>query len=217
MSLGSIHATPMKALALLIIMIVSSNLFEYINDFNVIENDDSDHLPISCSLILPYKDATINTLDNVVSTRTHEHEKFRWSDVYKSNFVSQFNNLLRYKQGKIMSEIMTSIDCAVNTLTDIYKEAGSNMQLKYVRYKNSQPRWWDVNCDTYKREKYSALCKFRRSNLLRNLRLYKVKRNQFKSYCRSKQLNFQRDQRQKLINVRNNPKVTFTPIETDPM
>ena len=70
-------------------MIASSDLYEYITNFEVIDYDESDHLPIACTIALPYRDSNVNPLRNNFITPTLEHERFCWNDNHISNFITQ--------------------------------------------------------------------------------------------------------------------------------
>jgi len=102
-------------------MITSSGLFDHISNFQVIDNDESDHFPVTCLLSLPYRSLPVNRHVSNDVTTTLEHETFRWNDSHKTNFIRQLGHLLREKHAQIMSEIMTNTDNAVLTLTSVYK------------------------------------------------------------------------------------------------
>ena len=84
------------------------------------------------------------------------------------------------------------------------------MLVRPYKVKSSQPVWWDEDCNEYKQEKYIALRKYRISDTTQDFQEYKFKCNLFKTICRSKKMNYQRLQRQRLINARTNPKLSWS-------
>ena len=103
----------------------------------------------------------------------------------------------------MLDTIDSNVNSAVDLITAIYQDAGKCMLVNF-RYFSSQPPWWDDECDYLKSVKYIALRKFRSSNLESDLRLFKDKRNNFKNHCRSKVYEYQRLNRQELVNCSNN-------------
>ena len=67
---------------------------------------------------------------------------------------------------------------------------------------NNQPLWWDNHCAELKYAKYKFLQEFRKSNVDNDYKTYIIARNNCKALCKKKQLNFEMQQRLKLIQSR---------------
>ena len=185
----------------------SADLFPYISNFEVLDIDESDHFPITCTLSLKrvQNDSLTPQRYATDSICIQERQKFKWNEIHKIEFQNKTTYLLQIKHEQLTHEIPLDIDKAISTLLSIYYEAGSNMLVRPYKVKSSQPVWWDEDCNEYKQEKYIALRKYRISNTTQDFQEYKFKRNLFKTICRSKKTNYQRLQRQRLINARTNP------------
>ena len=84
------------------------------------------------------------------------------------------------------------------------------MKVKNIKYRgmietNTQPCWWDSDCDVAKSNKYAKLRKFRLSKTECDFREYVNHRNIYKTLTRAKRLSFERERRNELIKQRKNP------------
>ena len=78
-----------------------------------------------------------------------------------------------------------------------------------------QPEWWDQSCSLQKSKKFKALKKYRSSNDEDDFSRYKIERNHFKSICKRKKKELQKQKRAKLIEERNKPKEFWKAIKSN--
>jgi hypothetical protein len=163
---------------------VSSDLFGYVCDVDILNIDASDHSPLSCSFLIPARPATYTAHDAA------RHVRYRWNDTCKyqlndnttDNLVTEFFNVLP-----------STVNAAVNCICDILYHAGAWFRCTQ-RGGNSNdelPTWWDGECEVAKRNKYSYLNTFRMSNAVIYLDLYKDSKNKFKALCKNKKSLYQ--------------------------
>ena len=73
-------------------MICSSELFNYISDFTVLDNDNSDHFPITCSITLQAETENIVANSDKMKCELFPFKRFKWrtkySDKFKLSFIS---------------------------------------------------------------------------------------------------------------------------------
>jgi len=185
-------------------MITSSKLFSFVDTFKVLDRDDSDHFPISCSIRLE-KRAYNNY---VISTQymTTPVTKFKWTSSGQSAFVDNFHSLMSKMYESILDRIISDISGAADMITKFYQQAGKHM-LTGASLGSSplQPHWWNSYCDVLKRQKYQTLRLFRVTDTPLDLRFYKDKRNAFKNYCNHQVINYQNENRTRLLQSRNDP------------
>ena len=77
-------------------LISSSELFNYISDFTVLDNDNSDHFPITCSITLQAETENIVANSDKMKCELFPFKRFKWrpehSDKFKTKFHQLFNN-----------------------------------------------------------------------------------------------------------------------------
>ena len=188
--------------------IASSNLFPYISYFNIEDRDESVHFPVYCQFKFPHENRGIHTGDKSNTNPTHKHtNRLKWNEGLKDNFLRLFREKLARSRQNISLQINQNVDVAINLITDIYTSSAKCM-LKSTKTKGlpSQPPWWNVTCNDLKQQKYSALRRFRKSNITSDLRQYKDARNLFKHTCRLKKQQYQKSCRKKLMEASNDPK-----------
>ncbi|XP_060562301.1 uncharacterized protein LOC132721934 [Ruditapes philippinarum] len=185
-------------------MIASSNLFSYIRNFCVLDRDDSDHFPLSCELAL-IKKPVLNMRGNDVEPLT-PIKRYKWNQSHMLSFIDNFKSTLQNISHSLSNTVCNDVNTGVKAITSLYHEAGQCMLVKNMSGRfSSQPPWWNSTCDNLKYIKYRALRKFRESNSLLDLRIFKDKRNEFKNYCRIMLLQYQFSNRNMLLASSNDP------------
>ena len=119
----------------------STDLFPYISNFEVLDIDESDHFPITCTLSLKRVQNDSLTPQRYAkdSICIQERQTFKWNEIHKIEFQSKTAYLLQIKREQLTHEIPLDIDKAISTLLSIYYEAGSNMLVRPYKVKSSQP------------------------------------------------------------------------------
>ena len=90
----------------------------------------------------------------------------------------------------------------------IYHKSGDTMKIKPFKntHENTQPEWWDNDCQLLKSYKFNMLRKFRFSNNNLDSIAYKRAKNRFKNTCHSKRSKLEKSKRKELLNASKNPK-----------
>ena len=91
----------------------------------------------------------------------------------------------------------------------IFQQAGCQMKSKMfsnipANNYNTQPKWWDKECQTLKSLKNFALREYRRTNDEMYYKRYRSIRNQLKATCKLYRKIYEKNNRVKLVESRNN-------------
>lgn len=130
-----------------------------------------------------------------------------WNEGLKDEFLLNFRNKLTNTTIDTIANTSENINRAVETIIDIYTSAAKCMTKPLIKRKIPlRSAWWDADCDHFKQQKYSALRKFRKSNLDADLRNYKSERASFKNVCRLKKHSYQQHCRRDLMDASKDPK-----------
>ena len=124
--------------------IASSNLFQYICNFEVCNYSDSVHFPLACSMKFKIIEETLTT-NNVL---LREFTKFKWKEIRKNTFMQNFNAL--FQEFKIRISVDDCLDCIVS----IYQQAAECMKPKQKHNSNKHEPWRDNQCEQIKKQKY---------------------------------------------------------------
>ena len=194
--------------------IASSNLFQFITDFEVCNRSESVHFPIFCSLT--FDSNVINDNSDDTNGLVHEYVKFRWKDTMKDTFLERFNVIYNDLRDVIFDWIQNNINDCVQTIVKLYQTAAECMRIK-GRNKSSNKQlkepWWDQQCENLKKEKYKALRYFRRTNDAHDLNNYKQCRGRFKDTLSQKKFDFQKRNREELIESRRNSNLFWKTVK----
>ena len=141
--------------------------------------------------------------------------KYKWSELYKDNFLANFTELLSENVDTIIRTIETDVNNAVKQIVNLYQKACLFMKKNNsCNFKIKQPAWWDEECKKLKSKKFKLLKVFRRFSTQENLRSYKESRKAFKELCRDKQQSWQKQCREDLINSRNDNNLFWKKIKS---
>ena len=180
--------------------IISQDLFHYVTYFNVLEQDLSDHLPVSCKLQFKVNAQTDRTHNLEDSTSSNKIPKFRWFQNKSHTFMEDFKTSFLQCKTNILQCIATDINTAVHSITSLYQNAAKSMRVYNTnRHTGEQPTWWNVHCSELKQIKYRALRKFRLTNNIDDLNEYKHKKDTFKKYTKAQKQQYQKEKRNKLL------------------
>ena len=193
--------------------IASSNLFQFINDFEVCNQSESVHFPISCSLT--FDSNVINDNSDDTNELVQDYVKFRWKDTLKDNtFLERFNVIYNELRDVIFDSIQNNINDCVQTIVNLYQTAAECMRIKgrskSINKKLKEP-WCDQQCEYLKKEKYKALRCFKRTNDAHDLNKYKQCRGRFKDVLSQKKFDYQN--REELIESRRNSNLFWKTVK----
>ena len=103
-----------------------------------------------------------------------------------SSFIDNFKNTLQNMSRSLSDTMCDDVNTGFEAITSLYHEAGQCMLVRnMVGHFALQHTCRNSTCDNLKYIKFRALRKFRESNCQLDLRIFKDKRNVFKSYCRT--------------------------------
>ena len=204
-SLGNYTCVANNGVSTVDYMICSSELFPYICDFSVLENDESVHFPIYCEMCFQCKTNINICNDTIVQLSPFNH--YRWKTQGITTFHEKFENLYEiFKNKHLGNDILVSNKPVLDDFINVYKLSGKTMQCYIKRGYKRKNTWWDDDCNSAKLRVRRSLRRFRLSNCRNNLVEYKIYRSEYKSICRKKHLIHQYNLRNELINNRKDAK-----------
>lgn len=116
----------------------------------MLDQDLSDHLPVSCKLQFNFRVQNIKT-QKFVGNATNNIPKYRWYQNKVQSFLEVFKNNLLQCKNDILQCINIDVNVAVNSITVLYQNAASLMRVCNTnRPVVEQPPWWNVRCDELK-------------------------------------------------------------------
>ena len=195
-------------------MIVSSDLFNNITDFSILNFDESNHFPLTCNINIGK--STGNCTDsNDVNTECELNSvpRFRWTDISSDSF-SENINITRSDNGITLNDLYQDIllnralscDYIVNTLTSLLQNAAEcYVVLKSKINTRKQPQWWDRECHSLKKCKDDKLNMYRSSHTMSTLITHTGSKRNFRQLCKTKKMEFENNLREKLLATRNSP------------
>ena len=141
--------------------IASSNLFKFITDFEVGNQSEYVHFPVFCTLSFNGNGENESSVQE--NEFVNNYMKFKWKDTVKDILLESFNLIYNELLGSFFDKIASNVDECVQTIVKLYQTAAEYMRMKGSSKTKREP-WWDKQCEKQKKEKYSALRSFRRSN-----------------------------------------------------
>ena len=201
--------------------IASGDLFKFVVNFEDLNNSNSDHFPLSCSLKLPVStdyesndDSPDKYIQNIESNAFKPLIKFYWNENKRDKFVSLFNLKFNLSYDDIVYLIDTNINEVISMFNDMYTQTDTELSMKcksklinleYSRAKK-QPVWWADELQVVKDIKYTSLRLYRNTNSINDLKIYKENKKKFEVTCKKKKNILCAKSRQELIACRNDPK-----------
>ena len=159
-------------------------LLNTIMGFDIVSRGDSDHLPIVMSLSLNRIRANVRPLDGTITQRCPQVKKIVWNEDKKEIFLNQLSSN-DFNSSLNEAELLT--DYNISESVNIFNEAMVNVAdcMKVVKniVVHKQPRWFDDECMTLKREKYRTLRRFRLSGDENDLQNFLQAKRLFKMNC----------------------------------
>ena len=194
-------------------IIASSNLFQFITDFEVSDRSESVHFPICCSLKFDSEDVDRPGDANQLK---HDYVKYKWKDTLKDTFLERFYTIYNDIKDSTFQMINIDINGCVQLIVKMYQNAAECMRVKtgktYSNAKVKEP-WWDKQCESLKKDKYRALRYFRITNDINDLNKYKQLRGKFKDCCSQKKLDYQQRNREELVESRRNSNLFWKTVK----
>ena len=180
-------------------MIASSDLFEYINKFEVLPwTSNSVHLPILAKLSLEMQCPPVDV------EQFRMRKRLRWNMEIKQTFITRLNDetstqliqdiILCLNEG----DIETSIQC-IEQVIYYGADADVNQQTKrkYNKITKNKP-WWDTDCENSKINNKLKLKIFRKNRSDINLRNFLQSKHDYKNLLENKKKNHQQAMQQEL-------------------
>jgi len=200
--------------------IASTELFPYVSYFNVEQRDESDHYPLYAQLKFTGSIQPRNFVTPQQNVPVVPVDSFKWKSTFQGEFAENFRTNIRSQFNKIVSCIAENVDLGVQCILEVYKLSAQKMRVRRVVHTNArgdqtQPAWWDNECEQAKSCKYSLLRRFRWSNIADDFSLYKQARNKFKSICDRKKSQLQYDKRTELMRASRNPTLFWSLLKRD--
>jgi exonuclease III len=166
--------------------IASTSLFHRIRNFEIHDNDESDHFPqgfvVKC--LFPKNNAsasyTVYSESADVNKCCTLPLKYRWKERNKIDFIETLKKEMVDIERDVNKYDMP--DDFVKCITDAIQTAGSKMSTLCTKMNVcDQPEWFDSDCIRLKAVKYQSLRKFRNTGTMVDLRNYKQSKDVFKT------------------------------------
>ena len=216
---GNITCTANEGRSLVDYIIASTSLFDKFSHFCIDTHYFSDHFPVTCTLVLQQShwEEFHNESDN--DTETYMWNKYKWKETLKRDFLEKFRVKFAHFKNRVQIG-QNDIAQVLQSFVQVFQQAGDQMEIKlsnknFKEQVKRQPEWWDQSCLLQKSKKFKALKKYRSSNDKDDFSRYKIERNHFKSICKRKKKELQKQKRAKLIEVRNKPKEFWKAIKSN--
>ena len=190
-------------------MLCSSELFNNISNFTVLDNDDSDHFPIACSIILQTEAENSVAYGHKMKCELFPFKHFKWKPEHLDNFKARFHQLFNSFCQTLPDS--TTVLPLLDVFNGIFESAADCMKRTATTFTSfdsfnsvyRRSHWWDRDCTNAKRLKKNSLKRYRLTGYRVDLDLYKKNRNSYKLVCRTKKLQAMTKRRAKLIGCRN--------------
>ena len=186
-NVGNITCIANKGKSIVDYCIISRNIHNFVNSFNVIPRTESDHFPITISISC----SICKDPDNVTNDIScHVIQPLYWKPSLTSEYMNDLTSCLKDCYESFMNYIDNNdLDSANLILKNCISSASTNMQSnrKNNKNRNSQPKWWDKDLDALKTIKYQNLHKFHFTNNDNDLEAYIQSKRNFKNTCVMKQ------------------------------
>lgn len=219
--LGEITCIANNGSSIVDYFIASSNLFQYITEFEVGKRSESVHFPLHCKLTFQLNsfsetEGSPNPDNNTINQHlSHEAlEKYRWDENKKNMFLDEFKLILNDLKSRLMITVGQNLSETLDIITSMYHKAAECIKVPRRRGNSKRNElWWDTECDSIKKQKYISLRKFRQLNTSESLNDYKGIRNRFKYVCKQKKETLQANNRQELINSRSDTNLFWKTVK----
>ena len=183
-------------------VLVSTSLFEQMDNFCIGDRDESDHFPISCSLqcsCLEQNSFEKTSVEGCIGTL----HRFQW-DMLRSN---DFRTLLTDQESSVYFEnfnyniLQGNVNSALENIIEALQRASLSMKhsRKYNHHKcdaSKKPKqnapWWDPACEQAKCKKGQLLYMYRTTRTNADLEKYLVSKKYYKSLCKQKMLEYRK-------------------------
>ncbi len=168
--------------------IVSSDIFSSITDFQVLPETVSDHLPIVTHFSRHFEiDQPEQHERNARAGQSavHDLDRYVWDVNKRVGFSTCFEDNLKQNLEHFQHLLTISPNDGVTFLQQLFYNAfneSSMLKKKPATKKlvNIQPPWFDIDCRNAKKQKYTTLNLFRKSNQIMHKRQYITAKKTFK-------------------------------------
>ena len=173
-----------------------------ISNFGIGDNDFSVHFPLHCTITANTSNVAFDQSDDPLTPWI----KYKWNSNFKDDYINNFKAHSRDFNRYSETSEHESVVSLLSNLIKVFYESAEKMKCKnFIHRRSSQPVRWDNECEKSKREKYIALRHFRNTNSHEDLDIYISKRNAFKRIKRDKKYKIVLNNRNQLVESRNNP------------
>ena len=196
-------------------IILSSDMMNVVRKFSIEDYDISHHMPLMLTLEIIRNEESIDE-----EPQLYNYEIYKWNENLRENYIMKLED----EQVLAMVDLFNytvdeNLDEAIIVLRNIVDTAANNMKRKATGYKSSekpkQPNWWNIECEKAKREKFTCLNKFRRSNDTGDFRCYVAMRNKFKELCKRSVDEHRERMNKELMDVRNSPNLFWRKLKNN--
>ena len=185
-NVGNITCIANKGKSVVDYCIISRNIYNFVNSFNVIPRTESDHFPITISISC----SICKEPGHETNFSCHVIQPLFWKPSLCREYMNDLNSCLKDSYASFVNCIDSNdLDSANLILITCITRSSTIMQSnrKCDKNRNRQPKWWDKELDVLKTIKYQNLHKFHFTNNDNDLEAYIQSKRIFKNTCAMKQ------------------------------
>ena len=148
-------------------ILVCSELYPFVDSFEVINFAESDHLPIACCINMNIENNVVNQTNT--QQKTHNWERCVWKADKKMEYT--YINTFQHPEAQNLIQtfentVTNDPNEAVLVLESLLRFTGKKMQINrtYKHKSCTQPVWWNAECQMSKSAKYEKLSELRKNH-----------------------------------------------------
>ena len=185
--------------------ICGEELCTKVSDFKISENSESSHFPVE----IFFKTENIE-IDNETNVPLY-NRRYKFDQISIELFMQNVENNLM--SPNIYDGLIDNIRNQERSINDIILNLQEQLQFsaeccikRTKTFISCQPKWFDNECKTLKKNKVRCLRHYRNNRTVPNLEAFKSAKNKFKSCCDTKKYTYNDKQLNDLVENTNNPK-----------
>ena len=143
---GEITCTVYDGYSTVDYFIASSNVFQSVSKFEVLDRSESVQFPLSCCLTFHKSEQTDTNRANEEACMTFK--TFKWRENLNTRFTNNFNILFETMIESILNKLDVSINDCAQSIVEMYQPTAECMNIKdgMPTFAKQEP-WWDSECE----------------------------------------------------------------------
>ena len=135
-------------------MIASSSLFNNITSFGVDTIDLSVHFPLYCTPSFTVLNQNITEQNDTLK----QWVKYKWKPEFNDEYINKFNENFKIFNEQTEMNPSDNVVSLLSKFVEVFQKSAISMKSKSCKpNSDSQPLWWDNECEIGERNKLTAL------------------------------------------------------------